>query len=191
MPRRVGSKERLRQFLRPRVGQVVTAKQLQDAVGPEVTEWARRLRELRNDEGWQILSHNDDAALKPGQYRLAAPPPSPEDYRFSKPISAGLRAQVIERNGYTCQMCGAGAGDPDPHNPGRKVRLHVGHIVDRSLGGEDVLTNLRALCSTCNQGAKNITQEPPRWIWLLAQLRRASVDDQRRALEWLQQKFGV
>ena len=36
------------------------------------------------------------------------------------------------------------------------------HIVDRDHGGRDELSNLRALCSTCNQGAKNHAREPPR-----------------------------
>ena len=164
---RPGSKERLRRFLRERVGQVVTAAQLQEAAG-NVTEWARRVRELREDEGWPIRTNNDDGSLSPGQYRLDADPPDPSTYRFTRPISARLRAQVIERNGYTCQMCGAGAGDPDPLNPGRTVRLHVGHIKDRSHGGKDVLNNLRALCSTCNQGARNLVQEPPSHAWLLS-----------------------
>ena len=87
-------------------------------------------------------------------------------------------------------MCGAGAGDPDIHNPGRKVRLHIGHIIDRIHGGKDEPDNLRALCSTCNEGAKNLVQEPPSWSWLLSQLRRAKVNDQRAALKWLKEKFG-
>ena len=77
----------------------------------------------------------------------------------------------------------------DPET-GRKVRLHVGHIKDKSLGGEDVLTNLRTLCSTCNQGAKNITGEKPSTIWLLSQVRRAGVEEQRALYEWLSTKFG-
>ena len=190
MSRRIGAKERIRQFLRPRVGQVVTGHDLQAAVGPEVTEWARRVRELRNEEGWQIVSHNDDASLKPGEYKLLSDPPIAEQYRFSRPISARLRAQVLSRNGNTCQMCGAAAGDSDENNPGRKVRLHIGHIIDRSHGGEETLSNLKALCSTCNQGAKNTAQEPPNWIWLLTQIRRARVDDQRAALDWLKTKFN-
>ena len=153
-----------------------------------VAEWARRLRELRA-EGWKISSHNDRADLKPGQYMLEAPPPaSAEVYRFEKPISGRLRAQVLERNGYTCQMCGIGAGDK--MDDGRPARLHVGHIVDRDHGGRDELGNLRALCSVCNQGARNLVQEPPSWTWLLSQLRRATQDDQRAALDWLKHKFG-
>ena len=86
-------------------------------------------------------------------------------------------------------MCGAGAGEPDSRNPSRKIKLHIGHIIDKSHGGTDNLLNLRALCSVCNQGAKNLVQEPPRWTWLLSQLRRASLSDQRKALEWLTRKF--
>ena len=187
MRNKLSSKERLRRFLRPRVGEVITGSQLQTSVGPQVTEWARRLRELRNDEGWPILSHNDDATLKPGEYKLTGNPP--EGYRFSKSISSRIRAEVLERNGYTCQMCGAGAGESDPENPNRTVRLHVGHILDRSHGGSDAQSNLRALCSACNQGAKNLTTQPPPWTHLLAQLRKANVTDQRKALEWLIRKF--
>ena len=45
-----GSKERIRRFLRARVAKVVTGAQLQKEAG-NVTEWARRVRELREDEG--------------------------------------------------------------------------------------------------------------------------------------------
>ncbi len=99
------------------------------------------------------------------------------------------RAEVLDRNGFTCQMCGLTPGDIDPAT-GRKVRLHLGHVKDKSLGGKDELSNLRALCSTCNQGAKNITGEKPTGIWLLSQIRRAGQDEQRAVFEWLQKKFG-
>jgi hypothetical protein len=34
-------------------------------------------------------------------------------------------------------------GEIDPFT-GRKVRLHIGHIVDKHLGGKEELSNLRA-----------------------------------------------
>lgn len=94
----------------------------------------------------------------------------------------------MDRDGYTCQMCGKAAGEIDP-DTGRKVRLHLGHIVDKNLGGKDELSNLRAQCSTCNQGAKNITTERPSATWLLSQIRRAGQDEQQAVLEWLRKKF--
>lgn len=189
MSPRVGSKERIRQFLRANIGRVVTAHEIRDAVGSGVSEWARRLRELRDEEGWPIRSHNDDARLKPGEYILETEPKERKDVAFARQISAKLRATVLDRNGFTCQMCGLTPGDIDPAT-GRKVRLHIGHIVDKSLGGKDELSNLRTLCSTCNQGAKNVTTEKPTGIWLLSQVRRAAMDEQKAVYEWLAKKFG-
>jgi len=186
--RKPGSKERIRQFLLAHIGQVVTSIQIRDAVGADVSEWARRVRELREDEGWPIITHNDSTALKVGQYMLTGDPPEKSAIAFARGISAKLRAEVLDRNGSTCQMCGLTPGEIDPAT-GRRVRLHLGHIVDRNLGGKDELSNLRALCSTCNQGAKNITAEKPSRVWLLSQVRRARQDDQRAVFDWLQTKF--
>jgi hypothetical protein len=122
------------------------------------SEWARRVRELRNEEGYQILTHNDRADLKPGEYLLENSKPQPA---FERSISKELRAFILDRNGFTCQMCGAVAGDPHPYDATRKTRLHLGHIVDKSQGGKDDAANLRALCSVCNEGASNLTPESP------------------------------
>ncbi|MFH1158924.1 MAG: HNH endonuclease [Pseudomonadota bacterium] len=186
--RKPGSKERIRRFLLAHIGQVVTSIQIRDAIGMDVSEWARRVRELRDEEGWPILTHNDSTDLKPGQYLLTEKPAEKPNVRFMRGISAKLRAEVLDRNGFTCQMCGLTPGDIDP-DTGRKVRLHIGHIKDKSLGGRDELSNLRALCSTCNQGAKNITGEKPTGLWLLSQIRRAGIEEQRTVYEWLCKKF--
>lgn len=54
--------------------------------------------------GWPILTHNDSAGLKPGEYLLERLP-SETIVTFSRSISAKLRSQVLDRNGFTCQMC--------------------------------------------------------------------------------------
>ncbi|MCY4148588.1 MAG: HNH endonuclease [Gammaproteobacteria bacterium] len=183
MARKPSSKEKILSFFLENQGKILHSQQIQDASGG-VVEWARRVRELRQ-AGWNIMTHNDRADLKPGQYVLEdATPPS---YKIPRTISNRLRAQVLERNGYTCQMCGVGAGDK--MEDGRRVILHIAHVVDYDHGGKEELSNLRAMCSICNQGAKNLVQEPPSWTWLLGQLRRASQDDQKAALEWLKKKF--
>jgi len=185
--REPGSKEKIRQFLLANVGRVLSSNEIQEAAGG-VAEFGRRLRELRED-GWEILTHNDTKKLKSGQYLVEKLPMTEKDISFARTISKKLRAQVLDRNGFTCQMCGSTPGDIDPAT-GRMVRLHLGHIVDKSLGGKNELSNLRALCSTCNQGAKNITPEKPTKIWLLAQIRRAGIDEQQAALKWLRKKFN-
>jgi 5-methylcytosine-specific restriction endonuclease McrA len=187
--RKPGSKERIRQFFLANIGKIVTSIQLRDAAGSDVSEWARRVRELREDEHWPILTHHDSADLRPGQYLLKETPQGRSSVKFARGLSAKLRAEVLDRNGFTCQMCGLTPGDMDPAT-GRPVRLHLGHIRDRSLGGKDELSNLRTLCSSCNQGAKNITVEKPTTIWLLSQIRRAGQEEQIAVLRWLQKKFG-
>ena len=107
---------------------------------------------------------------------------------FDSDVSAIQRKYVLGQTDLFCRMCGAAPGDIDELT-GREVRLHIGHIVDKSIGGKDELSNLRTLCSTCNQGAKNITSVKPPAIWLLSQIRRAGQEEQLAVLEWLLTKF--
>ncbi len=132
------------------------------------------------------LAHNDKSDLKPGQYLLVHLKPLPA---FERGISKETRAFVLDRNGFTCQMCGAAAGELHPYDNGRKTRLHIGHIIDKSMGGTDEASNLRAICSVCNEGASNLTLNRPDTIKLIAQVRRAPAKDQLDVLKWLIRKF--
>ncbi|MEQ1824893.1 MAG: HNH endonuclease signature motif containing protein [Pirellula sp.] len=187
MSRRKGSKQLILEFFMANVGKVLESRDIQAASGGAV-EWARRVRELRNEEGFQILSHKDRADLKPNQYLLESLKRIPA---FKRNISKETRAWVLERNGYTCQMCGVAAGDPDPLGGNRPVRLTMGHIIDKSKGGDDTPQNLRAICTNCNEGLQNTSLPKPDRIYLLAQVRRATIDDQQALLQWLQKKFKV
>ncbi len=187
MPREPGSKARILEYLLANIGRVLSSDELREASGNK-SEWARRLRELRDEEGYRILSHRDRADLRPGQYLMETNERRPATPRG---MSKETRAWVLERNGYICQMCGLGPGDDDPFQPGRKIRLTLGHIIDKSLGGEDTPGNLRAVCSVCNEGLQNTSPPKPDRLQLMAQLRRATVDDQLHALEWLERKFAT
>lgn len=179
-----GSRAKLRKYFQEHVGEVLDAEILRRIAG--TSEWGRRVRELRNEEGMNIQTHNDRNDLKPGQYILVDLVPLPA---FGRAISKEVRAYVLDRNGFTCQMCGAVAGEPHPYDPTRKTRLHIGHVIDKSLGGSDDPSNLRATCSVCNEGAANITLERPQAEKLLAQIRRAPGSEQLKVLEWLMRKY--
>ena len=56
-------------------------------------------------------------------------------------ISGSSRYNILKRAKYRCELCGA-------HE--EQIALHVDHIVPRSKGGSDDLSNLQALCMTCN-----------------------------------------
>lgn len=181
----MGARDNLRAHFLTNIGKVMDSNELREIAGG-ITEWARRVRELRTEEGYQILTHNDRDELKPGQYLLLDPAPKPA---FERAISKETRAIVLDRNGFTCQMCGAVAGEPHPEDTSRRTRLHIGHIIDKSVGGSDEPSNLRAICSICNEGASNVTLQRPMADKLLIQIRRAPSDAQLEVLKWLISKF--
>jgi hypothetical protein len=73
---------------------------------------------------------------------------------FEPRAPRGIRAVVLERDGYRCRACGWTPGDPVPLKAGtsRPVfrGLEVDHIWPRSKGGVDAEGNFQALCTTCN-----------------------------------------
>jgi hypothetical protein len=152
-----GAKAKLRAHFLANIGRVMDSEELR-AVADNQSEWGRRVRELRTEEGYLILTHNDRSELKPGQYLLETAKPQPA---FARAISKETRAFVLDRNGFTCQMCGAVAGEQHPYDATRKTRLHLGHVIDKSMGGTDDPQNLRAICSVCNEGASNATLTRP------------------------------
>ncbi|MEI7611452.1 MAG: HNH endonuclease [Betaproteobacteria bacterium] len=180
-----GARGRLRAHFLANLGRVMNSEELR-TIADNQSEWARRIRELRTEEGYLILTHNDRSELKPGQYLLETPKPQPA---FERVISKETRAYVLDRNGFTCQMCGAVAGEPHPYDTTRKTRLHLGHVIDKSVGGSDDPSNLRAICSVCNEGASNATLTRPDLQKLLIQVRRATSQDQLEVLRWLIKKF--
>jgi 5-methylcytosine-specific restriction endonuclease McrA len=183
--RKQGARGKIRAFLEANVGKVITTDQISQIA--DIRDYQRRIRELRNEEGMQIRSHHDLASLKPGEYMLETLDRLPA---IERSISPQLRNDILERNGFTCQQCGSGAGDPDPYNPGRKVRLHVDHIIPISQGGTDDRDNLRALCSTCNQGKSNIQAPSESALNILARVRKTPRSVQREIYETLKRTFG-
>lgn len=185
MAKSLGARARLRIHFLKNIGRKMSSDELRQVSG-NISEWGRRVRELRDEEGYQILTHNDLSDLKPGEYILNTPKPIPA---FERSISKETRAFVLDRNGFTCQQCGAVAGEPHPYDTTRKTRLQIGHVIDKSQGGSDEPSNLRALCSICNEGSANLTLDRPSLHKLLVQVRRATATDQRELLKWLLVKF--
>lgn len=182
-PKKDSAKKKIREFLMANVGKVVTSKQISEVSG--IIAHARRVRELRDDEGMQVRTHVDRHDLKPGEYVLE----SAERKIPEKGISPKLRIQVLERDGYTCQLCGATAGDPSTYNPSRKVRLHVDHIVPDSQEGGIKPENLRTLCSDCNQGRSNIQAPSESAKNILARIRKLPRAEQKEVFAVLKRSF--
>jgi 5-methylcytosine-specific restriction endonuclease McrA len=62
--------------------------------------------------------------------------------KMRKSIPKLLRLKILERDNYTCQLC----GHIDPKDRG----LNVDHIIPPGAGGTDDEANLRTLCVRCN-----------------------------------------
>ena len=180
----MSARDRLRAYFEANVGVVLTTQNL--AAVANISEYARRIRELRDEEGMQIKTHTDRASLKPGEYILEGLERTPI---IGQGISPQLRNYILERNGYTCQICGSGAGDPDPYNRNRKVRLHVDHIIPKSQGGNVERDNLRVLCSACNQGRSNVQTPTESALNILARIRRSPRSVGREVYDSLRATF--
>jgi hypothetical protein len=178
----MSARNRIRTFLEENLGRIVTTQEIAGVAG--ISDYQRRIRELRELEGMQIKSHNDRPDLKPGEYILESLTRLPA---FEHDISARTRAEVLARNGFTCQWCGRGPGDADPVNPSRKIRLHIDHIDPD--GGSDK-SNLRALCSACNQGKSNVQPASEKARDIIARLRKVSRAEKQEVYERLKEMLG-
>lgn len=63
-----------------------------------------------------------------------------------KPISARLRAKILQRDNYSCSDCGASPRKSEG------VELEVHHIIPISMGGDNIEANLTTNCRACNSG---------------------------------------
>lgn len=66
-----------------------------------------------------------------------------KEYERAK-MSNSLRYDILRRDGFKCQLCGATQEDG--------VKLHVDHIIPVAKGGKTEYSNLRTLCEKCNRG---------------------------------------
>lgn len=181
----MSARAKIRSYLEANVGKVVTTDAIAEVAG--IRDYPRRIRELRDEEGMQIRSHIDRHDLKPGQYLLESLERVPA---IERSISIRLRNEILERNGFTCQRCGNGPGDPDPVNPGRKVRLHIDHIKPISQGGTTDRDNLQVVCSACNQGRANVQAPSEDARNIIARIRRAPRTVQKEIYEVLKRSLG-
>ena len=66
--------------------------------------------------------------------------------RGHRPISGSIRYEVLSRAKFKCELCGISADEKS---------IEVDHILPKSLGGKDDLTNYQALCYSCNAAKRN------------------------------------
>lgn len=131
-------------YFKANVGKSVTGEELR-YVANDKTEWARRVRELRTEYGWPIITKNTgNPELPVGSYILESLRQSPEHDRR---IPDSVRGLVLRRDEYKCTKCGWSHKDWNRSDP-RHLELH--HLQAHAKGGENTEKNLITVCTVCH-----------------------------------------
>jgi len=150
---RGGMKERILLFLRKNAGKPVTGEELRYVA--KGSEWARRVRELRTEEGWPIstkTSGRPDLAV--GVYLLEQDRQTPKHDRV---IPDPVRREVLRRDGYKCRKCGWSQELWDRSDP-RHLEIH--HVERHADGGTSTSDNLITYCNVCHDDVHRLERSP-------------------------------
>jgi len=138
----MGVKAKVLAYLRANVGTPVTMEELRYLAGDR-NEWARRVRELRTEDGWPIFTRMQGRPDLPvGSYVLDEDKQAPEHDRR---IPDDVRIAVLERDGFACRACGWTLAQLRPEDPRKFLELH--HVEHHRHGGANTVANLVTLCN--------------------------------------------
>ncbi len=139
-----GTKAHILEYLRRNVGNPVNGEELR-YVANNTTEWARRVRELRTEDGWPVRSRqNGRPDLAVGVYVLE------EDRQASahdRKIDDRVRRDVLVRDRYCCVDCGWTREQWNADDPRYLELHHMEHHIDK---GSNTVENLKTLCNVCH-----------------------------------------
>jgi hypothetical protein len=140
--KKAGVKDKLLEYLRANVGRAITGEELR-YLASNRSEWARRTRELRTENGWPVVTRQQGRPDLPiGTYMLEEDKQAPEHDRA---IPDAVRVVVLERDGFACKKCGWSRDKASKDDPRRLLELH--HILDHVLGGGNEADNLVTVCN--------------------------------------------
>ncbi|MBU3907491.1 MAG: hypothetical protein KKA64_04560 [Nanoarchaeota archaeon] len=175
--------------------------------GKSISHNIRRIFELRDEQGYELINHNDNVSsgkkLKVDEWILVKKEPNPKNIR-SRGVNKRIMYEVFTRDDNMCQFCGRKPGDDDPFKPGHKIKLHVGHIIAHKrtydkevvrveriddMNSKAILTkeDFITMCNVCNEGAKNKDLEIMTPVAKVMKLRET---DQKEIYSILKKKFS-
>ncbi len=132
------------EYLRTNFGKKVSGEELRYVSGNQ-SDWARRVRELRTELGWQVVTKTTGMPELPvGVYLLASNRQAPEHDRF---IKDSVRREVLLRDEYKCRDCG---WHHEKWNPSDPRHLEAHHVIQHKNRGENAAENLITLCNVCH-----------------------------------------
>jgi predicted restriction endonuclease len=134
--------DKIVEYFRKNVGEEITGEELK-YLAKDKKEWARRVRELRTEQGWPIVTKNsgrEDLAI--GVYVLEE---DRQTYEHDRAIPDPVRVAVLQRDGFSCVRCGWNRSMLSPEDPRKMLELH--HVRHHKDKGENTVDNLIALCN--------------------------------------------
>ena len=140
----IAVRDKILKYLRKNVGQKVTGEELK-YLAKDRSEWARRVRELRTEYGWPVVTQNTGRPdLEIGVYLLEANRQSPEHDRH---IPDPVKRNVLRRDNYKCTACNWSHELWNRSDP-RHLELH--HQKPHAKGGKNTERNLITVCTVCH-----------------------------------------
>lgn len=134
--------DKLLEYFRRNVTRQITGEELK-YLAKDKKEWARRVRELRTEAGWPIVTQNSGRTdLAVGVYVLEEDRQAEEHDRH---IPDDVRVAVLKRDNFSCVRCGWNRAMLTPEDPRKFLELH--HITFHVNRGENTLENLETLCN--------------------------------------------
>ncbi len=156
-------KNKILDYFRRNPGERITGEELK-YLAKDRKEWARRVRELRTEDGWPIVTRNSGRPdLGVGVYVLEEDRQAQEhDRRIPDPV----RVEVLERDQFQCVECGWSRSASRHDDPRTRLELH--HEKPHSEGGDNTADNLVTVCNVCHDeihrsgdgGAPESDEEP-------------------------------
>ncbi|VBB05620.1 hnh endonuclease [Lucifera butyrica] len=143
--KKIAVKDKIIEYFRRNVGVQITGEELK-YLAKDKSEWPRRVRELRTEDGWPIATKNtgrDDLAV--GVYVLEE---DKQTYEHDRKIPDPVRVEVLKRDGFKCAECGWSRNMLSREDPRKMLELH--HRQHHKDGGENTAENLITLCNVCH-----------------------------------------
>ena len=140
--KRVSVTDKIIEYFRRNVGKQITGEELK-YLAKDKKEWARRVRELRTEAGWPIVTKNSGRTdLAVGVYVLEEDRQAEEHDRR---IPDDVRVAVLQRDNFSCVRCGWNRAMLSPDDPRKFLELH--HITHHKDRGANTVGNLETLCN--------------------------------------------
>jgi len=135
-------KDKIIEYFRKNVGAEISGEELK-YLAKDKKEWARRVRELRTEDGWPIVTKNSGREdLGVGVYVLEE---DRQAYEHDRAIPDPVRVEVLQRDGFKCVKCGWDRSQLAPGDPRKMLELH--HKIQHKDRGENTAENLTTLCN--------------------------------------------